>query len=134
MADQTVSVPIAKRVAADVSEDGNLVRLCFETADGPINVAFPAQNLGQMIGHLANVGEKIAGEHQTKIQEQETVNVLPIPVAALGVGQGRADTEAILSLRTGPMTLAFAVDLSTLSGMCERLNKITVKHAPRKPN
>ena len=120
------SVPVSTGVAVTVSEDGNFVGMTFKTKDEPVSIAFPAQNLGHMIAHLIGVAESEAGRKVTKFPKGEITSV-PIAVAGLGVTQGRSETEALLSIHTGPMTLTFAVDLSTLLGVCENLQRMTHK-------
>ena len=120
------SAPVSTSVAVTVSEDGNYIGMTFNTKGEPVNIAFPAQNLGHMIAHLIGVAESEAGRKVTKFPKGEITSV-PIAVAGLGVALGRSETEALLSIRTGPMTLTFAVDLPTLLGMCENLRRITRK-------
>lgn len=124
------SVPVSTGVTAIVSEDGNHIGMTFKTYGEPIRIAFPAQNLGHMIAHLIGVAESEAGRKVTKLPKGEVTSV-PIAVAGLGVSPGRSETEALLSIRTGPMTLTFAVDLSTLLGTCENLQRMT--HETGKP-
>ena len=136
MTNETVQAPIATGVGVTVSGDGNYVGLSFEAQSGePIVVGFPAQNLGNMIAEMINTGENIASQHKTKIEQQESVTALPIGVVSLRVAVGRTETEALLSIRTGPMTLTFAVDLTTLHGTCENLFALTKKTSgPKKVN
>lgn len=120
------SVPISTGVAVTVSEDGNYIGMTFGTKGEPVEIAFPAQNIGHMIAHLIKVVEGEAAKKVTRFPKGEVTSV-PIAVAGLGVALGRSETEALLSIRTGPMTLTFAVDLSTLLGMCENLRRMTRK-------
>lgn len=122
----TQSVPVSTGVSVAASEDGNFVSMIFKTKDKPVSIAFPAQNLGHMIAHLIGVAEREAGRKVTRFPKGDVTSV-PIAVAGLGVTRGRSETEALLSIRTGPMTLVFAVDLSTLLGTCENLQRITHK-------
>ncbi len=122
----THSVPVSTGVVVAVSEDGNHIGMTFGTKGEPVKIAFPAQDLGHMIARLIGVAEGEAAKKVTRLPKGEVTSV-PIAVAGLGVAQGRSETEALLSIYTGPMTLTFAVDLSTLSGMCENLRRMTRK-------
>ncbi len=118
------SAPVSTSVAVTASQDGNFVCMTFSTKGEPVSIAIPAQNLGHMIAHLIGVSESEAGRKVTKFPKGKITSV-PIAVAGLGVGQGRSETEALLSIQTGPMTLTFAVDLPTLLGMCGGLQRMT---------
>ena len=120
------SAPVSTSVAVTVSKDGNYIGMTFGTKGDPVNIAFPAQNIGHMIAHLIGVVEGEAAKRVTRFPKGEVTSV-PIAVAGLGVARGRSETEALLTIRTGPMTLTFAVDLPTLIGMCENLRRMTRK-------
>ncbi len=118
------SAPVSTGVVVTVSEDGNYVGMTFGTMGEPVKISFPAQNIGHMIARLIGVTEGEAAKSVTTFSRGEVTSV-PISVAGLGVARGRSETEALLSIRTGPMTLTFAVDLPTLHGMCENLRRMT---------
>ena len=120
------SARVSSGVAITASEDGKFVVMTFSTKGEPVSIAIPAQNIGHMIAHLIGVAESEAGIRATKVPKGEITSV-PIAVASLGVAQGRSETEALLAIHTGPMTLTFAVDLPTLLGMCGDLQRMTRK-------
>ena len=121
----TQSVPISTGVAVTASEDGNYICMTFKTRGEHVNIGIPAENLGHVIAHLIEVAESEAGRRSTKVPKGEITSI-PIAVAGLGVAQGRSETEALLTIHTGPMKLTFAVDLPTLLGMCGNLQPMNV--------
>lgn len=122
MTERPASAPVAEGVGATVSEDGDYVVLSFQLAGGEVtNIAFPAMGLGHMLTHLIATGGELGERHQAALDEDAPINVLPLPASALGVGPGDDDDEAILAVRTGPITLSFSVDVPTLRETCERV-------------
>ena len=121
-------VPVSTGMSVALSEDGNHVVLTFTLPLGePVNIAIPAQNLGEAVGHMLSVSGTLAEQHVTRFERTGAVNAEPIPVVSLGVARGRSDVEALLAVRTVPMTLAFSLDLATLLGMCADLQKATAR-------
>lgn len=123
---ELTSAPVATNVTVQFSNDNQFVAMTFATKNMPVNITFPKANLGDMITRLINVAEKEATEKVTRLPNGE-ISTIPISVAALGISRGRNDSEALLSIRTGPMTLTFSVDLSALLGTCEKLQRMTTK-------
>ena len=124
-------VPVSTGMSVALSEDGNHVVLTFSVPAGrPLNIAIPAQNLGEAVGHMLSVSGTLAEQHVATFERTAAINADPIPVVSLGVARGRSDVEALLAIRTGPMTLAFSLDLATLLGMCGDLQKATMRASP----
>jgi hypothetical protein len=124
-------VPVSTGMSVALSEDGDHVVLTFSLpAGGPMNVAIPARNLGEAVAHMVGVSGQLAERHAAPLERSGPVNADPIPVVSLGVARGRSDVEALLAVRTGPMTLAFSLDLATLMGMCRDLQKATERASP----
>ncbi len=126
-------VPVSTGMSVALSQDGSHVVLTFSLPVGePVNIAIPARNLGEAVGHMLSVSGALAEQVETPFERTGPVNAEPIPVVSLGVARGRSDVEALLAIRTGPMTLAFSLDLATLLGMCADLQKATMR-APSAP-
>lgn len=124
-------VPVSTGMSVALSQDGSHVVLTFALPAGePVNVAIPARNLGEAVGHMLSVSGALAEQFETPYERNAPLNAEPIPVASLGVARGRSDVEALLAIRTGPMTLAFSLDLATLLGMCADLQKATMQVPP----
>lgn len=123
---KVTNAPVATGVSVEFSTDGEFIGMTFATKNAPVRISFPKKNLGDMIAHLVNVAEREASEKVTKLPSGE-ITTTPISAVALGIARGRSESEALLSIRTGPMTLTFSVDLSTLAGTCEEFQRMTVR-------
>ena len=58
----------------------------------------------------------------------------PIDVSAIGIGQGRTATEAIVSLKFGHMTMNCVVELNILLDQLQQLQTMTGKASPKPPH
>lgn len=118
-------VPIAEGAAAMVSDDGNHVALKFRTSNGVVSVAFPAEHVGAMISHLVGAAEQAAGIRGPGNDQNTSQPIRPIAVSDLGVAVSKADGQARMSMRNGPLNLGFTMPLRTLLGALHALEQRT---------
>lgn len=106
-----------------VSDDGNHVALKFQTSKGVVSVAFPAEHVGAMISHLVGAAEQAAGIRGPGNSQSTNQPIRPIAVSDLGVAVDKADGEARMSVRNGPLNLGFTMPLRTLLGALHALEQ-----------
>lgn len=124
--EEMVKAPIASGVECVISESQDHVGFKFLTSDGPVIVAMPVTNIGEMIALLIKLAQKIASKVVPEIKQGEDMIVHPIDLTALAITPGRTEAEALLHARLGPLTLTFSVQLSMLLDQLERLRRQTV--------
>ncbi len=124
-----------KNMTGNVSDDGSAVIVGFETFDGQkMSCALNRDSLSKAVSFLLKLSEESAQKTAPENRRVEEITANPLPVAQIGVGRGRSDDEAILSIQFGILRLSFSTEPATLLGMCSDLqSNVTVSDTPRKP-
>jgi len=128
--EEKVRLEVAQGVQVEPSEDGKLVALFFKTRSGPKGVALAGQELSRLASLLIKTSQQVAASNTPDTPASE-VTATPIDVSYFGVAKGRSDTEAILSLVVGNLTMTYAVELSTLLSALRTLEQITAVETKR---
>ena len=68
----------------------------------------------------------------SRAQAREVVEGAPIEITHLRVGMGRTQSEAVLSISSGPMTLLYSVELSSLLDLGDLIRSKTKRVPPTK--
>ncbi len=129
-----VNLPKLSRMTGSASDDGAFVMLQLIASNkDEITVALEDEQLTKAVGFMIGLAQECAAKRAADIAVGESITAHPIDVAAIGLASGRRDTEAILSMRLGILTLNFAVEVSTLRELCTNLLPRTVpKPSPPK--
>ena len=121
-----LNAPGLKDARAAISPDGETVLLTIMAANSQaLTVRLSAQELSKMVTFLlATAGDAAVRQgHHSVVQKGLPAKSLP--VQSLGVGPGNSESEAILAVRFGMLTLSFAVELKMLLGTCQDLQLLT---------
>ena len=133
MPEEHIKLENPKGFAVTAIDGGTHTALVFKMRDAPIGVALNNQDLSRLACRVISEAEKHASR-QAPSDPPKELRVDPISAVSIGVGRGRSDAEGLLTLRLGNLNLTFALELSTLTGMCEKLQAITTKVLRSKPN
>ena len=125
-----------KNMTGNVSKDGKTMIIGFENHDGAtLSCALNQDSLHQCVTLLLNLAEESGQKFAPDDKKVTTLTLSPLPIAQIGVGRGRTESEAVLSVQTGALRLAFATELSTIVEMCDSLRSIVeTPSTQRKPN
>ena len=135
MADDTVELRLAQEFAIRSQENEQVTGVAFKMKDGDIiGALIKNEDLGRLAALILIEAQRFAATHLRESKSEETLTAVPIPVEALGVGQGRTRTEGLLVVHLGNLSLTFAVELSTLHEMCELLSETTETTEKPRPN
>ncbi len=109
-----VDIPTLKKFRASVAKDGSAIKLDFHSADGQaMTVALPANDFTTFLSKLIKIGKTAAAKSLTPSAEGREINFETIPVDEMGLAESPHDpTEVILTVRTGPFKMAFAVSVN----------------------
>jgi hypothetical protein len=123
-------LPLLKDFTAAISPDGKWVALNFvDDQDASLRFAVGQDKLGKLVTGILETCQK--AELIAPSTNRESVEGSPLMVGGLGVGPGRTNSEAILSVSVGPTTLLFAIELSRLLDMGELLRSKTTRVQPK---
>jgi hypothetical protein len=133
---KTSNVPIAQGIDFSLSGDLKNVALVFKLADGALPVAFPADKMGHVIATLIQAAQEVAARSPTPAPVDQSQQAKPIDTLALAIGPGRTESEALLTVKVGPLDLTFATELSTLMVALHKLQSMTraTEGSPPKAN
>ena len=123
---------LAKQLKLFTSNDGQATGILAETKGGKVSFALKNKELSGFISLLLEQSEKVA---KAKIAStipsgrsgRQAMTLSPVQSSGVGIGKGRTESERVLQVEVGNLTLAFWVDASVLRGLCkdvERLNEL----------
>lgn len=110
------------------ADDGQAIWLRLTNNDGTtFQTALNEKSLNEFLGLMINLVQELGKRTAPPDGPTREISAVPVPAARLGVSKGRSETEAILAVQMGPVSLSFALELSVLTGMCEALQKVLVE-------
>ena len=116
------SLPKLSKMNGSASEDGKFVMLQLIASNkNEITVALEDEQLTKAVGFMIGLAQECGTRRAANIEVGESITAHPIDVAAIALAPGRRDTETILAMRLGILTLNFALEVSTLREMCASL-------------
>ena len=101
--------------------DADSTAVVFRAGEHASGAVLSNEDLSRFAGTILRSAIEYARTQSPLAEDGEQITAVPIPVNALGVSAGRVETEAILTLRCGNLTLTFAVEAAMLHGMCTSL-------------
>lgn len=117
----------------EITVDGKHVVLQFKNSEGgSFEAALGTKELGRTIWYIIELARKAAEIAKPALTGEAEIEANPIDVAAIAVAPGRTDREALLAIPVGPLTLTFALPVSTLLETLENLRSMTVKAEPER--
>lgn len=131
-----ISVPILQNVEGDTSADGKHIRLKLTAKSGEqMQFALVGDDFTKFISFIIGLAAESAAKAPQDQTEMREVSAEPILITEMGVGMGRTEDEALLTVRAGIFQMLFAVSLDTLIGTLRNLETITaVKPDHQKPH
>ena len=126
------NAPLMTDAHAATSPDGETILLAITDVNNrKLVVRLKDGDLGKMVTFLLAAAEDAAARQRNPQPDQRPVPVKPLVADYIGVGRGRSESEAVLGVRVGPMTLSFVVPLATLLATCSDLRLLTKKESDR---
>ncbi len=123
-------LPVLKHFDSSISPDGKWIALnVIDDKDAALRCMAGQGQLGGVVTSLLEAARKAAEIAPTG--NREVVEGTPLTVTGLGVGPGRSNSEAILSISVGPLTLLFGVELASLLEMGDLLRSKTPRLPPK---
>lgn len=98
--------------------DADNTAVVFKAGEHTNGAILSNDALSAFAGSLLNSAIKHSEAQNPRLEDGEQITAIPIPVVGLAVTPGRAETEAILTLRCGNLTLAFAAEAAMIRDMC----------------
>lgn len=89
----------------------------------------PAQ-ASELVSKLIYTGRDQFLRHGKAMQKSAPQEAIPIPIDHLGAEEGPNPGEATLWLTVGPLRLAMAADLLSLTGLCQWVSSLVGSNAP----
>ena len=133
MADGKLTLGTAQGWAVSPASDTHTA-IVFKVDGTPIGAVVKNDDLSRLTERIIQEAAKHAAKKAARIEQGESITANPIPVSSIALGHGRSDTEALLAMRFGNLTLTFAVELSNIRNMCTRVLQATKEGPSRKPN
>lgn len=131
MTQQKIDAPLATGfMVQGVSE--TVTALIFRLHDQAVRaVSVENAHYTTLVSLILREAQNHAAKHKPEEKKTGELTAAPLLVSAVGIAP-HSDTQALLVMHLGNLSLPFLVDLSTLLGMCSNLQKVT-KEAPTKP-
>ena len=124
-------LPTLKNFKSAISPDGKWMALDFiDDQDKTSRIAVTQEQLAGLVTGLIETARKAHG--MAPAQAREVVEGAPIEITHLRVGMGRTQSEAVLSISSGPMTLLYSVELSSLLDLGDLIRSKTKRVPPTK--
>lgn len=130
-----VTATFVTAVSSLTTADGKFVVIAFTAGDGSQTgyVLNPAI-LSDLLAALLDEARVASSRRAEPIVQGREETLRPIETTAISIGPGRAEWEAILALKSGPLTLAFAISLEMLTAETRKLLASVRDAPPKKPN
>jgi len=113
--------------------DDEHVAIIFTAGPEKMGVALTNEMLSPFVGRIIQEAVRFGQTQSPRTEDRETIYANPIPVSAMAVARGRTETEAMLTIRFGNLTLSFAVEASMLHGICTDILPALRPVAPQRP-
>lgn len=119
-----VTLPLLANLSGTPSDDGTLVALTLTAKNGTqFAVAMAANQLAGAVALMIRLAQR-AATLQPADKKTETNRLAPIPASGLGVGKGRRETDALLSVQLGPMEMTFDTSHAALTAALQQLRAL----------
>ena len=112
-----ISIPMLQKVGGGISDDGKHIRLDLTAKSGErMQFALAGDDFTKFISFIIGLAAESAAKALQDKTERREVSANPILISEMGVGMGRTEDEALLTVRAGIFQMLFAVSLDTLIG------------------
>ncbi len=108
-----------------IAKEQGMIGMQLTNANGETFTAgMDAATFSAFISEALRKAEELAGTVAPSEQGKFNLRADPISIAQIGFGRGRTESEAVVAMRLGILTLPFAMELSTLLSTLEKLQEI----------
>jgi hypothetical protein len=126
------------KVSIFTSDDAQSTGIVAETREGKVGFALKNKNLSAFISMLLEQSQKVAAAKiattTPQPSQRRTMTVRPVLSSGVGISKGRTESERILLVELGNMTLAFWIDEATLRGAYNDLGRASKLDDPQRPH
>src|SRR5262245_66098988 len=133
-----MKVPLATKIDISTSDDAESTAIVAETKAGKVAFAIKNKQLSNLMAVLLEQSQKVAVEKLAIAVPQEsqrmTIAICPVQLSGVGIGKGRTESERVLHVEVGNLTLAFWVGASAIHELCGDLPQLDELESPRRPH
>jgi hypothetical protein len=131
-----MKIPLATRIDITTADDAESSAIFVQTKDKKIAFGLKNKELSRLVALLLEQSQKVAIAKNTEPRKpgRKTITLNPVQSSAVGIGKGRTESERVLQVEIGNLTLAFWTDASTLHGLCNDLLDMSDLDSPQRPH
>jgi hypothetical protein len=118
--EENLVLPTAQGWAVKPVDDSHTA-VVFAAGQEKIGVVLGNDDLSRYASRIIQEAVKESQRRSPSFEEGEAISANPIPVQGMSLVPGRVETEAMLTLLVGNLTLTFALDVSMMHDICTDL-------------